>query len=112
MLKFREEQTGKERSGVKGQKPDAKISSKLTAPVVYLQSSSKILEHLCAFPFPNVDLSITVGSVLQTTHGSTLGRVRAHYSALENTSVWSKSLENSRDAVSVSTICDEYCSNL
>ena len=72
-----------------------------------LQSSSKILKH-----FPNVDLGITVVSVLQNTRGSTLGRERAHYS--ENKSVRSKTLknfpENSRETVSVSTICDEYCS--
>ena len=72
-----------------------------------LQSSSKILKH-----FPNVDLGITVVSVLQNTRGSTLGRERAHYS--ENKSVRSKNLkkfpENSRETVSVSTICDEYCS--
>ena len=46
------------------------------------------------FPFPNADLSVTVVSVLQNTHGSTLGRVRAHYS--ENKSVRSKSQEFSR----------------
>ena len=51
------------------------------------------------FPFPNVDLSITVVSVLQNMHGSTLGwggggGVRAHYS--ENTSVRSKSQEFSK----------------
>ena len=72
-----------------------------------LQSSSKLLKH-----FPNVDLGITVVSVLQNTRGSTLGRERAHYS--ENKSVRSKTLknfpENSRETVSVSTICDEYCS--
>ena len=71
-----------------------------------LQSSTKILKH-----FPNVDLGITVVSVLQNTRGSTLGRERAHYS--ENKSVRSKNLknfpENSRETVSVSTICDEYC---
>ena len=72
-----------------------------------LQSSSKVLKH-----FPNVDLGITVVSVLQNTRGSILGRERAHYS--ENKSVRSKNLknfpENSREKVSVSTICDEYCS--
>ena len=47
------------------------------------------------FPFPNVDLSITVVSVLQNMYGSTLGwGVRAHYS--ENTSVRSKSQEFSK----------------
>ena len=30
------------------------------------------------FPFPNVDLGITVVSVLQNSRGSTLGRERAH----------------------------------
>ena len=72
-----------------------------------LQSSSKVLKH-----FPNVDLGITVASVLQNTRGSILGRERAHYS--ENKSVRSKNLknfpENSRETVSVSTICDQYCS--
>ena len=72
-----------------------------------LQSSSKIFKH-----FPSVDLGITVVSVLQNTRGATLGRERAHYS--ENKSVRSKNLknfpENSRETVSVSTICDEYCS--
>ena len=52
-----------------------------------LQSLSKILKH-----FPNVDLCITVVSVLQNTRGSTLGRERAHYS--ENKSVRSKNLKN------------------
>ena len=50
-----------------------------------LQSSSKILKH-----FPNVDLGITVVSVLQNTRGSTFGRERAHYS--EKKSVRSKNL--------------------
>ena len=72
-----------------------------------LKSSSNLFKH-----FPNVDLGITVVSVLQNTRGSTLGRERAHYS--ENKSVRSKTLknfpENSRETVSVSTICDEYCS--
>ena len=72
-----------------------------------LQSSSKVLKH-----FPNVDLGITVASVLQNTRGSILGRERAHYS--ENKSVRGKNLknfpENSRETVSVSTICDQYCS--
>ena len=72
-----------------------------------LQSSSKVLKH-----FPNVDLGITVASVLQNTRCSILGRERAHYS--ENKSVRSKNLknfpENSRETVSVSTICDQYCS--
>ena len=43
------------------------------------------------FPFPKVDLGISVVSVLQNTRGSTLGRERAHYS--ENKSVRSKSQE-------------------
>ena len=51
-----------------------------------LQSSSKVLKH-----FPNVDLGITVASVLQNTRGSILGRERAHYS--ENKSVRSKNLK-------------------
>ena len=77
-----------------------------------LQSSSKTLKH-----FPNVDLGITVVSVLQNTRGTTLGGggggwERAHYS--ENKSVRSKNLknfpENSRETVSVSTISDEHCS--
>ena len=51
--------------------------------------------HTCVrFPFPNVDLSITVVSVLQNTHGLALGRVRAHYS--ENKSVRGKSEEFSK----------------
>ena len=44
-----------------------------------LQYSSKILKHLCLFPLPNVDLGITVVSVLQNTCGSTLGREKAHF---------------------------------
>ena len=31
------------------------------------------------FPFPNVDLGITVVSVLQNPRGSTLGREKAHF---------------------------------
>ena len=51
--------------------------------------------HTCVrFPFPNVDLSITVVSLLQNRCGSTVGRVRAHYS--ENKIVRSKSQEFSR----------------
>ena len=46
------------------------------------------------FPFPKVDLGITVVSVLQNTCGSTLGTERAHYSG--NKSVRSKSQEFSR----------------
>ena len=46
------------------------------------------------FPFPKVDLGITVVSLLQNMRGSTLGRERAHYS--ENKSVRSKSQEFSR----------------
>ena len=61
---------------------------------------------------PQCWFGITVLSVLQNTRGSTLGRERAHYS--ENKSVRSKNLENfpenSRETVSGSTICDEYCS--
>ena len=68
-----------------------------------LQSSSKILKH-----FPNVNLGITVASVLQNTRGSIVGRERTHYS--ENKSVGSKFSENSRETMSVSTICDEHCS--
>ena len=41
------------------------------------------------FPFPNVDLGITVVSVLQNMRGSTWERESAHYS--ENKSVRSKS---------------------
>ena len=62
------------------------------------------------FPFHNVDLGITVVSVSQNTRGSTLGRERAHYS--KSKSVRSKSqefLENSRETLSFSMICDEYC---
>ena len=44
--------------------------------------------------FPNVDLGITVVSVLQNTRGSTLGWERAHYS--ENKSVRSNFQEFSR----------------
>ena len=43
------------------------------------------------FPLHNVDLGMTVVSVLQNTCGSTLGRERAHYS--ENKSGRSKSQE-------------------
>ena len=51
--------------------------------------------HTCVrFSFPNVDLSITVVSLLQNRCGSTVGRVRAHYS--ENKIVRSKSQEFSR----------------
>ena len=51
--------------------------------------------HTCVcFPFPNVDLSITVVSLLQNRCSSTVGRVRAHYS--ENKIVRSKSQEFSR----------------
>ena len=51
--------------------------------------------HTCVrFPFPKVDLSITVVSLLQNRCGSTLGRVRAHYS--ENKSVRGKSQEFSK----------------
>ena len=64
------------------------------------------------FPFPNADLGIKVVAVLQNTSGSTLGRERTHYS--ENESVESKNLKNflknSREAVSLSTICDECLS--
>ena len=65
------------------------------------------------FLFPYVDLSIAVISVLQNTHGSTLGRRGAHL--IENKGVNSeckKFEENSRKMASVSTICDEYCSIL
>ena len=42
-----------------------------------LQYSSQILKHSCViFPFPSVDLGITVISVLQHTRGSTLGKER------------------------------------
>ena len=73
-----------------------------------LQSSSKIFKH-----FPSVNLGITVVSVLQNTRGSILGRERAHYS--ENKSVRSKNLKTFQKfqvKVSVSTICDEYCSRV
>ena len=95
-----------------------RLAQNLQHPLCTYNPHQKSWNSCVHFPFPNVDLSITVVSVLQTTHGSTLGRVRVHYSALENTSVRSKSLENSRDAVclfqrfvmSIVGICDEYCS--
>ena len=66
------------------------------------------------FPFHKVDLGITVISVLQNTRGSTLAREKAYLNSGEKT-VWSRNLrifpENSRETVSVSTICDEYCSS-
>ena len=37
------------------------------------------MKHLCLFPLPNVDLGITVVSVLQNTRGSTLGREKADF---------------------------------
>ena len=49
---------------------------------------------MCSFPFSNVDLGITVVSVLQNTRVSTLGKERARYS--ESKSVRSKSQELSR----------------
>ena len=69
--------------------------------------------HACVrFPFLNVDLGITVVSVLQNTRGSEhWGRRGAHLS--ENKGMKSeckKFGENSRETASVSTICDEYCS--
>lgn len=40
----------------------------------------KNLETLvCVFPFPNLDLDITVVSVLQNTRGSTLGMKRGTF---------------------------------
>ena len=46
------------------------------------------------FPFPNVDLGITVVSVLQNTRGSTLEREKAHFR--EENSVKYKSHDFSR----------------
>ena len=62
------------------------------------------------FPFPNVELGITVVSVLQNTRGSTLGWKRAYFSENKGVKTECKKFgENSRDMASVSTICDEYC---
>ena len=64
------------------------------------------------FPFLNVDLGITVVSVLQNTRYSEhWGRRGAHLN--ENKGMKSeckKFGENSRETASVSTIFDEYCS--
>ena len=88
------------------------------------EDSSELIASLWVFPTlynprqkswntsPNVYLGITVVSVLQNTRGSILARETAHNS--ENKSVRSKNRKNfpeiSRETVSVSTICDEYCS--
>ena len=69
--------------------------------------------HTCVrFPFLNVDLGITVVSVLQNTRGSEHGGRRgAHLSEKKGMkSACKKFGENSRETASVSTISDEYCS--
>ena len=60
----------------------------------YYNPHKKSWNTCVRFPFTNVDLGITVVSVLQNTRGSTLGRERAHYSS--NKSVRSKSQVFSR----------------
>ena len=45
----------------------------------YCNTRQKSWNTCVCFPFPNVDLDITVVSVLQNTRGSTLGREKAHF---------------------------------
>ena len=53
------------------------LASQSSQLVNELQYSSQILKCFCDFSlFPNVDLGITVVSVLQNTRGSTLGKER------------------------------------
>ena len=63
------------------------------------------------FPFPNVDLGITVVLVLQLVLvAKHWGRKGAHLSENKGgKSECKKFEENSRKTASVSTICDEYC---
>ena len=56
------------------------LPTRYAAPYKKAAILVKILETLVAVsPFPNVDLGITVVSVLQNTRGSTLGREKAHF---------------------------------
>ena len=66
------------------------------------------------FPFPNVDLGITVVSVLQNTCGVNIGEGAGHiWVRTEARRVDVRNFrQNSGQMVSVSTICDEYCRSL
>ena len=56
------------------------LASQSSQLVNELQYLSQILKHLCDFlSSPNVDLGITVVSVLQNTCGSTLGKERSTF---------------------------------
>ena len=75
-----------------------------------LQSSSKILKHLCHFSLPNVDLGLQSFQCSKIRSAQHWGRRAAHLS--ENKGVkreCKKFGENSRQMAPVSTICDEYC---
>ena len=66
------------------------------------------------FPFPNVNLGITVVSVLQKYAWLNVGEGDGHLWV--RTNVWRVNVrnlwENSRETVSVSTVCDEHCRNI
>ena len=62
------------------------------------------------FPFPNVDLGITVVSVLQNTRGSTLGKERGTLEWEQRCEAWMyKISQKFKKTGFVSMICDEYC---
>ena len=78
----------------------------------YIYNTCQKFWNTCVcFPFSNFDLGITVVSVLQNMRGSTLGKGRGTFEWEQKCEEWIRNFrENSREAVSVSLICEEYCS--
>ena len=76
-----------------------------------LQSSSKILKHVCDFSLPNVYLGLQSFQYSKIHSVQHWGRRAAHLSENKGVKTECKKFgENSRQMAPVSTICDEYCS--
>ena len=75
----------------------------------YIYNTCQKSWNTCAcFPFSNFDLGITAISVLQNMRGSTLGKGRVTFGWEQKCEEWIRNFrENSREAVSVSLICEE-----
>ena len=78
----------------------------------YIYNTCQKFWNTCVcFPFSNFDLGIAVVSVLQNMRGSTLGKGRGTFEWEQKCEEWIWNFrENSREAVSVSLICEEYFS--
>ena len=77
-----------------------------------LPTLSKVLKHLCAFPLPQCCFGYYSGLRASKCTWLNIGEGQGGHITV-GTKVWGVNLknflENSREAVSVSAICDEYC---